>query len=112
MKRVRLSGRCVKKSKLQKIAKTRETLLNFHENKEKSSDSEKCRVKGSRIINIAYLLQQLNDVHKFEILSGTDVKCIWKQLKTSSTEQFKASPIDTFYCVEKVEPFNANNSLL
>ncbi|KAK0086465.1 hypothetical protein PV326_005534 [Microctonus aethiopoides] len=40
MKRVRLSGRFVKKSKLQKLTKGREALLNFHENKEKSCDSE------------------------------------------------------------------------
>ncbi|KAK0169519.1 hypothetical protein PV327_011522, partial [Microctonus hyperodae] len=57
--RVRLSGRFIKKSKLQKITKGRETLLNFHENKEKTWNSEKCCVKGSRIINVAYLLQQL-----------------------------------------------------
>ncbi|KAK0075577.1 hypothetical protein PV326_011460, partial [Microctonus aethiopoides] len=107
-KGIKIYGLCLKTSSLTSDPHVITGELLFIGNSVKiKSMNYSCKAGNSHTCKhvVAILLYcNRNDVQKFEILSGTDVKCIWKQLKTPSTEQFKASPIDTFCCIEKVEP--------
>ncbi|KAK0177157.1 hypothetical protein PV328_001236 [Microctonus aethiopoides] len=47
-----------------------------------------------------------NDIRQLELMSSTDVKCLWKQQKGPSTEKFKPLPWGTFCCFKQTNQHN------
>lgn len=59
--------------------------------------SECCKHILAVLLNI-----NRNDINKLQVLSTTDKKCLWKNLKGPALDEYKATPVSQFHCFKKI----------